>query len=97
MPEVKLNLDENNEGSFDLFENGLKIGEMVVGILGSSMTVYHTEVDPAHEGKGMAKKLLENMVNYARENTLTVTPLCQYVQAQFRRHPDQYADLWSKN
>jgi len=54
----------------------------------------HTEVDPAHEGKGIAHQLLDAMVAYARENKLQVVPLCPFVLAQFRRHPELYADLW---
>jgi uncharacterized protein len=36
------------------------------------------------------------MVDYAREHKLKVIPLCPYVNAQFRRHPDQYQDVWNK-
>jgi hypothetical protein len=46
------------------------------------------------EGKGLGKKLLEEMVNYARKNKLKVIALCPYVFAQFRRHPEEYADIW---
>jgi uncharacterized protein len=34
------------------------------------------------------------MTNYARSHRLQVIPLCPYVHAQFKRHPDEYADLW---
>ena len=58
------------------------------------LTVYHTEVFPAGEGKGIGKKLLEHMVEYARKNNLMVIALCPYVFAQFKRHPELYADIW---
>ncbi len=96
MYEIELILDENGKGAFKLTEGGEAIGEMVIGILGTSMRVYHTEVDPAYEGKGLAKKLLEAMTTYARENHLKVTPLCEYVHAQFKRHPDQFEDIWNR-
>ncbi|RYG04616.1 MAG: N-acetyltransferase, partial [Chitinophagaceae bacterium] len=46
-------------------------------------------------GKGLAKELLNTMVAYARANRLKVVPLCPYVHAQFKRHPEDFADVWS--
>jgi uncharacterized protein len=43
-----------------------------------------------------AKKLLSAMVDYARKNQLKVLPLCPYVLAQFKRHREEYADVWEK-
>ena len=77
--------------------NGEKqLGEMEVSVSGNNLIVYHTEVDPAAEGKGLAKQLLATMVDYARKNDLKVIPLCPYVHAQFKRRPDEYADIWNK-
>ena len=73
-----------------------QIGEMEVSVSGNSLVVYHTEVDPAAEGKGIAKQMLATMVDYARKNDLKVTPLCPYVHAQFKRRADEYSDVWNK-
>lgn len=94
MAEVQLKLGEKGRGTFILEENNEKIGEMAISVSGNSLTAYHTEVDPGHEGKGLAKILLEAMVKYARENNLQVVPLCPYVHAQFKRHPELYTDIW---
>ena len=72
MEEVKLNLDEKNHGHFFINENDEQIAEMQIGISGSDLTVYHTEVSPKAEGRGLAKKLLSTMVDYARKNNLKV-------------------------
>lgn len=96
MAEVKLQLGEKGRGAFYLFEKDEKAGEMVIGISGTTLTVYHTEVDPEFEGQGMAKLMLEEMVTYARTNNLTVMPLCTYVHTQFKRHPELYADIWKQ-
>jgi predicted GNAT family acetyltransferase len=96
MEEVKLSLNEKNHGAFYQMDHAEQLGEMVVGIAGSNLTVYHTEVSTNAEGKGVAKKLLAAMVEYARKNKLKVIPLCPYVHAQFTRHPDEYADVWNK-
>jgi predicted GNAT family acetyltransferase len=96
MDEIKLNLNAKGHGAFYIKDGEEQIGEMVVGISGPNLTVYHTEVSTKDEGKGYAKKLLNAMVDYARSNHLKVIPLCPYVHAQFKRHPEEYADVWNK-
>ena len=93
MEDVKLDINERGRGSFSISEGDKQIGKMDIGISGDHLTAYHTEVAPEAEGKGVAKKLLEAMVTYARKHHLKVIPLCVFVQAQFKRHPELYADL----
>lgn len=94
MAEIKLELDVKNHGGFNLYDNGTKIGEMVVAINNGALTVYHTEVDENQGGKGYAKQLLDTMVAHARDNNLKVIALCPYVHAQFKRHAEAYSDIW---
>lgn len=96
MDEVQLTLNERGHGRFYVMDGEEQIAEMEISITGNDLTVYHTEVVPKAEGKGLAKKLLETMVGHARKNALKVIPLCPYVHLQFRRHPDEYADIWNK-
>lgn len=96
MTEIQLKLDNRGRGAFYLEDNNEMLGEMVVGVSDTALTVYHTEVDPKMEGHGLAKQMLEKMVAYAREKKLLVIPLCEYVHSQFKRHPDEYADIWKK-
>lgn len=48
----------------------------------------HTLVPPAIGGRGIATALTQAMVKDARERGLKVVPLCPFVNAQFRRHPE---------
>ena len=97
MNEIKFIGTDKDESAFVLEENGERIAEMVVGISGNEMSVYHTEVAEKSEGQGIAKKLIDEMADYARKHELKVIPLCAYVHAQFKKHPDEYADIWKKN
>jgi predicted GNAT family acetyltransferase len=97
MDEVQLELDEKKQGHFFITENSEQIGEMQVGISGRELTVFHTEVLPKAEGKGLAKKLFLAMADYVRKNHLYVVALCPYAHAQFKRHADEYADIWKNN
>lgn len=96
MDEVKLTLDENQEGRFHIEENGEPMGEMIIQISGNVMTAVHTEVAAAAQGKGVAKLLLKAMVDYVREHQMKVIPHCPYVHTQFKRNPEMYADIWKK-
>ena len=97
MEDVTIKQLPNGQQAFTIEADGTKLGEMVMSIAGDTMTVYHTEVAPEAEGRGLAKILLNSMVTYAREHTLKVLPLCVFVQAQFKRHPDMYSDIWLKS
>lgn len=96
MNDIVLELNDN-KGAFEIKDNGETLAEMTFVLKDEVMKVYHTEVSPRLAGQGVAKKLLASMVAYAREHSLQVVPLCEYVHAQFERHPDEYADIWKKN
>jgi predicted GNAT family acetyltransferase len=96
MEDVQLVLNSKGHGAFLIKEDNERIAEMVIAVDDKNLTVYHTEVSSKAEGKGLAKKLLETMVAYAREKKLMVIPLCPFVHAQFKRHPELYLDIWNK-
>ncbi|RZK56121.1 MAG: N-acetyltransferase [Pedobacter sp.] len=95
MDKPTLVLDKDGQGAFIMMDAEEQIGEMVLKVDEHNLIVYHTEVAPQAEGKGVAKELLNAMVAYARANNLKVVPLCPYVHAQFKRHPQDFADVWS--
>lgn len=45
-------------------------------------------VPPAVEGRGIAGALTRAALDWASEQGMDVLPLCPYVQAWLRRHPD---------
>lgn len=56
------------------------------------LLVYHTEVPPEFEGRGIGSALVKGVFDIARERGLKVKPLCSFVSAYMRRHPET-ADL----
>ena len=96
MNAIELKLDAQQRGAFVIQHGEERMAEMAVAIDPPNLIVYHTEVAQALQGQGIAAQLLEEMIAYARKNNLQVVPLCPYVHAQFKRHPEQYADLWNK-
>lgn len=59
---------------------------------GDVLAVFHTEVPPALQGRGIAAELVAGMLEQVRAQGLKVRPLCSYVAAHMRRHP-QTQDL----
>jgi predicted GNAT family acetyltransferase len=96
LEQVELKLNSNGRGYFLIKENGEQLGQMEVSVIGNQLTVFHTEVVTKAEGKGYAKRLLYQMVSYARKNSLKVKALCPFVHGQFKKHPEQYADIIKK-
>lgn len=96
MEKTKVVINENNSGEIQLYSDDNKIGKMDISVKNGLLTVYHTEVNEEHSGKGFAKLLLGELVSYAREEGLKIVPLCPYVQGQFKRRPDDYQDIWYK-
>lgn len=52
----------------------------------------HTEVFPAHEGKGVGAALARRALDEARAANLRVLPVCPFIAGWIARHPD-YRDL----
>lgn len=52
----------------------------------------HTFVPPSHRGQGIAESLVDALITDARRSGDRIVPLCSYVAAQFRRHPE-WTDL----
>lgn len=52
------------------------------------MTITHTEVPPALEGRGIAAALTRAALDHARTHGWRVRPLCSYARTYFQRHPE---------
>lgn len=94
MERTEVIFGENNSGEVQLFSDEVKAGFMEISVSNNLLIVYHTEVDEAYGERGFAKLLLKALVEYAQENYLKISPLCPFVHAQFKRHPEQYHAVW---
>jgi predicted GNAT family acetyltransferase len=52
------------------------------------MHITHTGVPRALEGRGIAAALVHRALTWARSQQLKVDPVCSYVAAYLRRHPE---------
>ncbi|MDN5780418.1 MAG: N-acetyltransferase [Luteimonas sp.] len=59
---------------------------------GDVLAITHTVVPPEIGGRGIAGKLVEAALRYARSEGLKVLPRCSYAENYMRKHPE-HADL----
>lgn len=56
------------------------------------IVVNHTFVGPSLRGQGIAKKLVDRTVEYAREKNLKIVPRCSYVR-EVMNQDECYKDI----
>lgn len=80
-------IDNLNKGEFFLEnEQGQRIAEISYVWSGEHKIIAdHTWVDDSLRGQGMARQLLDTLVEFAREKKLKIVPTCSYVDVMFRR------------
>lgn len=68
------------DGSFAIAQYTLREGKIMFT---------HTEVPPAHEGKGLGTLLIKSALASARERGLKVIPICPFFAAYIKKHPEE--------
>lgn len=71
---------------FAVDDTGERIAEITY-VWSSTHTIIanHTWVDDSLRGQGVARQLLDVLVEFAREKNLKILPTCSYVEVMFRR------------
>lgn len=78
--EVKHDKREN-KGVFYVEENDARIANLLyVFTTDSTFSIEHTIVEPGYEGKGIARKLVEAAVDFARKSKYKIIPACPYAK-----------------
>ena len=72
---------------FEAVVDGL-VSEVAYRSFDDTITFLHTEVPESLEGRGIAKALAKAALDHARDNNLKVVPLCPYIAAYIKRHPE---------
>lgn len=61
----------------------------------TEMRINHTVVSEVLRGQGIARKLVDNAVQYARDKGYKIIPECTYTLSVFQKTPE-YANIWEK-
>jgi uncharacterized protein len=88
--------DNPDELRYELEEDGEVRGYIQYRRHGDGViTLVHTDVDPKWEGHGVGSALAQGALDDLRARGLKVRPLCPFVAAYIRRHPE-YEEIVEK-
>lgn len=87
--EIK-HIENESKGYFKaLAEDNKEAGRITYSWAGDKrIIVDHTEVDPAFGGQGVGKKILMEIVAFAREKEIKILPLCPFAKSVFDKVPE---------
>lgn len=88
--------DNPEESRYELLDGGEVVGEILYRRYPDRIVLVHTEVSPALEGRGLASDLVVGALDDIRANGLRVVPVCPFVRAYLRKHPE-YNDLLGRD
>lgn len=90
--EFKLTERSAEHFAYEYEQDGEKLAEIEWIQRDNIMQMNHTYVSDALRGQGVAKKLLDQAAEYARENNYKMNAICSYVVAAFEKS-DTYDDV----
>lgn len=82
--------EENNRSA--AYDGGNFVGESTFSPSNGLWIIDHTYVEEAYNGQGIAKKLVETIVNEARKRKVKIIPLCPFAHREFSKRKD-YQDV----
>ncbi len=81
--------ETGSKGAFFLRENGRRLAELTYVWSGETRIILdHTEVSDELRGEGAGKALVAAAVEFARERSIRILPLCPFAKAMFGRVPE---------
>ncbi|OXM73054.1 MULTISPECIES: GNAT family N-acetyltransferase [Amycolatopsis] len=60
---------------------------------GDNVIFTHTEIDDAFSGQGLGSKLASAVIEDAVRRGKTIVPLCPFIAAHLRKHPEHDAHV----
>lgn len=86
--------ETEGKGMFYIEKQGDIVAELTYTLNDNNvMTLDHSSTEPGHTGEGLAGSLVKHSVDYARENSLKIDPLCDYAASQFKKHEEYHEVL----
>ena len=89
MIEIKMNKEKSRAEALD---DGKVIGHLAYSIKDDVLDAYHTEVDKDYNDQGIAKELVDEISNFARNEDKKILPTCPYIVKKFDED-EEYKDV----
>ena len=79
---------QGHRGAFFVEDEGRRLAQLTYTVAGNKVILDHTEVDDALRGTGTGRKLVAAAVDWAREEELSLLPLCPFARSVFDKTPE---------
>lgn len=80
--------EQGGRGAFFIARDDLRLAEMTYSRVNERLIIIdHTLVDDQLRGLGVARRLLDTAVAWARATKTRIIPTCPYAKAQFEKDP----------
>ncbi len=76
---IKIEFDKKNNRSV-AYDNNTEIGECVFLEIEEYWNIIHTQVSSSYQGQGIAKKLVEKIIENAKQNNKKLIAECSYAK-----------------
>jgi uncharacterized protein len=82
-------IKEGTKGFFGAFDNASEAGRISYTFAGETkMILDHTEVNDAYRGQNIGKRILMEIVEFARQSKIKILPLCPFAKSVFNKIED---------
>lgn len=85
--------DNPTEQRYEILVEGHLAGFISYALDGERITMWHTEIEPEYEGRGLASELAKVALDDVKQRGLSLVPLCPFVAKYVRRHPEEYLQI----
>jgi predicted GNAT family acetyltransferase len=85
--------DNPTEHRYEIHDGDQLAGFSQYKLTQQKIAFTHTEVDPAFNGRGLARQLVTEELDDARRRGLAVLPFCPYVRKVIAGDTDRFLDL----
>jgi predicted GNAT family acetyltransferase len=76
------------DGKYTIAVEGKNVGLADFADRGDQRVFYHTEIDPAYGGRGLATILVEQALNEARDEGKRIVPVCSMIGTVLKKRPE---------
>lgn len=87
---ITIKFEQNRSAAYD---EEKFVGECCFEIEQNVWILNHTFVDSNYGGQGIAKKLLDCVVENVRKNKAKIKAVCSYVAHEFEKNAESYSDV----
>ncbi len=93
MEKIEIHEGEKGISFFSIHADGQEVGRMLVSVTPGILEAGYTSVGLAQRKNGYGKKLIDAVVDYAKENNLKVIAKCGFVAMMFNKYPETYGNI----